>query len=71
MVAKKSHIPKPPVTFREANEDLVNSIQEVLERDSLSQEDKEWLAGELDGLIESLQKAKTKLAKQVANKKAA
>ncbi|MCC6724025.1 MAG: hypothetical protein IT258_05905 [Saprospiraceae bacterium] len=67
MVAKKSHIPKPSVTFREANEDLVNSIREVLERDSLTQEDKEWLAGELDGLIESLQKAKTKLA----NKKAA
>ena len=60
-----------PDTLREANEDLVKSIHDVLERDALSKEDKAWLAEELDDLIENLKEVKTKLANQAAKKKVA
>ena len=71
MAVKESSISNPSVSFREANEGLVNSIQGILERDKLSQEDKTWLAGELDVLIENLKNVKAKLAVKVAKKKAA
>ena len=71
MAVKESSISHPAVSFREANEGLVKSIQGILERDKLSQEDKTWLAGELDVLIENLKNVKAKLAVQAAKKKAA
>ncbi|MCF8247908.1 MAG: hypothetical protein K9J37_22365 [Saprospiraceae bacterium] len=49
-----------PETFKEATEDLVNTISDAIRKDELTATDKEWLISELDELIEGLKTAKAK-----------
>ena len=51
-----------PETFKEATEDLVNTISDAIRNDELTATDKEWLINELDELIEGLKTAKAKKA---------
>lgn len=60
-----------PDTFRESTEDLIHTIQAAVRQNELSTNDREWLIGELDELIEGLKNAKSKQTKAKESKKAA
>ncbi|MCC6725812.1 MAG: hypothetical protein IT258_14980 [Saprospiraceae bacterium] len=67
MLPNKSYKGK---TFRASADDLVATIQTAVQQNELTNEDRNWLIGELDELIEGLKKTKTALANE-SKKKAA
>lgn len=67
MLPNKSYKGK---TFRASADDLVTTIQTAVQQNELTTEDRNWLIGELDELIEDLKKTKTALANE-SKKKAA
>ena len=61
---------KTSPTFKQAADDLVNTLQQAVHGNELAPTDRAWLIGELDELIQDLKNAKAKQKKAVKKKAA-